>query len=59
MLKRTLLSVLAALGLALGLAACERGPGEKAGRAIDRAGERTRDAIDDTRDKVHDSTAPK
>ena len=37
--------VLAAAGVLVLLAACEKGPMEKAGKAIDRAGEKTGDKI--------------
>jgi len=37
--------ILAAAGILLLLAACDKGPMEKAGRALDRAGERTGDKI--------------
>ena len=40
-------SVLAAACVALTLAACDQGPMEKAGRAIDRAGEKAGDKIKD------------
>jgi hypothetical protein len=59
MFKKTLLSLMAAVVLGLGFAGCERGPGEKAGRQIDRAGERTRDTIEDTGDRIRESTERK
>jgi len=37
--------ILAAAGIALLLAACDQGPMEKAGKAIDRAGQKTGDMI--------------
>lgn len=37
--------ILAVAGIALALAACDRGPMEKAGKALDRAGEKTEDKI--------------
>jgi hypothetical protein len=55
MLKRSLVSLLAALTLAVGFLGCERGPAEKAGRELDRAGERTRDTINDTGDRARDA----
>ena len=39
--------ILAACGVALVLTACDRGPLEKAGRAVDRAGEKAGDKIKD------------
>jgi hypothetical protein len=39
--------ILAAAGVALVLAACDQGPLEKAGKAVDRAGEKTGDKIKD------------
>jgi len=39
--------VLAAAGVALVLSACDPGPLEKAGKAVDRAGEKTGDKIKD------------
>jgi hypothetical protein len=38
---------LAAAGVALFLSACDQGPLERAGRAVDRAGEKTRDKINE------------
>jgi hypothetical protein len=39
--------------LLLGIAACEReGPAERAGRGVDRAGERVRDTVDPPRGPV-------
>lgn len=46
---KKLLTRLFALGLGLGLAACEEGSFEKAGRSIDKAAE-------DTKDKLKDAT---
>ena len=45
--KRKSWGILAAAGLALLLASCDRGPLEKAGRAVDRAGEKAGDKIRD------------
>jgi hypothetical protein len=39
--------ILAVAGVALVLAACDQGPLEKAGKAVDRAGEKTGDKIKD------------
>jgi len=39
--------ILAAAGVALVLAACDPGPLEKAGKAIDRAGEKVGDKVKD------------
>jgi hypothetical protein len=47
MLKWTSWKILAAAGVALALAACDPGPFQKAGKAIDRAGEKTGDKIKD------------
>ena len=47
-LSRLLLSAL----LLLGLAACERGPAERTGRSIDRAGQSLRDTVDPPRGPV-------
>lgn len=48
-----LLVLLPALALGLGLAACDKpGPAEQAGRSMDRAGERLRDAVDPPRGPV-------
>ncbi len=46
-LMKRLLMVLAAAGVALGLGACDEGPFQKAGKSIDRAGEKTGDKIKD------------
>ena len=46
MIKR-FLTVVTAAGLALTLAACEEGPLEKAGKSIDKAGEKAGDKIKD------------
>ncbi len=56
MFKKTLLSVLATLALAVGFAGCERGPAERAGRNIDRSTERAGDAIEDAGDRIEDAT---
>lgn len=45
---RRLLTVVAAAGIALGLGACEKGPLEKAGKAVDKATEKTGDKIKDS-----------
>jgi len=37
--------LLAAIGVALALSACDQGPLEKAGKAVDRAGEKMGDKI--------------
>jgi len=51
-MKRSLLMI-PMLALGLGLAACdEPGPAEQAGRQMDRAGERIRDAVDPPRGPV-------
>jgi hypothetical protein len=44
-LKRKSWRILAAAGIGLVLAACDQGPMEKAGKAIDRAGQKTGDAL--------------
>lgn len=44
---KRLLSLLAAALVALGLSACEEGAFEKAGRSIDKAGEKAKDKIED------------
>jgi hypothetical protein len=41
------LKILAAAGVALVLAACDPGPAEKAGKAVDRAGEKLGDKVRD------------
>jgi predicted small secreted protein len=49
------LVIIPVLALSLGLAACDDpapGPAEQAGRQIDRAGERIRDAVDPPRGPV-------
>ena len=55
-MPRTLKSVLPALGIVAALAAtaaCTReGPAERAGRGLDRAGERVRDTVDPPRGPV-------
>jgi hypothetical protein len=56
-MPRTLKSVLPALGIVAALAAtaaCARreGPAERAGRGLDRAGERVRDTVDPPRGPV-------
>jgi len=59
MFRKTLISTLATLVLALGFAGfagCERGPAEKAGRRIDRAGERAGDEIEKAGDRIEDAT---
>lgn len=38
--------------LLLGLAACQEGPGERAGRSLDRAGQSLRDTVDPPRGPV-------
>jgi hypothetical protein len=38
--------------LLLGLAACDQGPAERAGRSIDRAGQNVRDTVDPPRGPV-------
>ena len=45
--KRTAWKMLAAACVALVLAACDQGPLEKAGKAVDRAGEKAGDKIKD------------
>ena len=51
-MKRSLLMI-PMLAVGLGLAACdEPGPAEQAGRQMDRAGERIRDAVDPPRGPV-------
>lgn len=44
---KRLLSVLAAGAVALGLAGCEEGIFEKAGRSVDKANEKVKDKIED------------
>ena len=44
---KRLLMVLAAAAFALGLGACDDGPFQKAGKSIDRAGEKTGDKVKD------------
>lgn len=45
-----------ALGVALtGLAACEKGPAEKAGEKIDNAAKKAGDKMEDTGDKIKDA----
>ena len=44
---RRILSLLAAAAVALGLAACEEGAFEKAGRNVDKAAEKVEDKIED------------
>jgi hypothetical protein len=52
-LPRTLLPVLAVLAALAATAACTReGPAERAGRNLDRAGERVRDTVDPPRGPV-------
>jgi predicted small secreted protein len=46
-LKRRTWRILAAAGLVLALAACEKNAMEKAGKAVDRAGEKVGDKIRD------------
>lgn len=46
-LVKRLLMILAVAGVALGLGACDEGPLQKAGKSIDRAGEKTGDKIKD------------
>jgi hypothetical protein len=46
-LAKKLLMVLTAAGIAAGLAACDEGPLEKAGRKIDNAGEKAGDKLKD------------
>jgi len=46
-LKQMPWKILAAATLAVVLAACDNGPFEKAGKAVDRAGEKTGDKIKD------------
>jgi hypothetical protein len=41
------LKILAAAGVVLALAACDPGPMEKAGKAVDRAGEKVGDKVKD------------
>lgn len=45
-MRKILATLLPALVLALPLMACSEGPGERAGRSLDRAGENIRDTID-------------
>ena len=52
MLKKTIAMVLSVLSVSLLLAACERGPAEKAGRKLDRAGEDVRRGAEDLGDKI-------
>lgn len=50
---KSLLPVLAVLVAVVGTSACTReGPGERAGRSLDRAGERVRDTVDPPRGPV-------
>jgi hypothetical protein len=52
-LKRSLLPALAVVAALAATAACTReGPGERAGRSLDRAGERVRDTVDPPRGPV-------
>jgi predicted small lipoprotein YifL len=46
-LKRSLWKVVAAAGISLALAGCEKGPLEKAGKAVDRAADKAGDKIRD------------
>ncbi|MFC4169490.1 hypothetical protein [Teichococcus aestuarii] len=46
MMRKILAATLPALVLVLPLMACSEGPGESAGRSLDRAGENIRDTID-------------
>jgi predicted small secreted protein len=46
------LQVLSALVILLPLAACNEGPGERAGRSLDNAGQSVRDAVDPPRGPV-------
>lgn len=45
-MRKLITAVLPALALILPLMACSEGPGERAGRSLDRAGENIRDTID-------------
>ena len=52
-LPKSLLPALAVLAALTATAACTReGPGERAGRGLDRAGERVRDSVDPPRGPV-------
>jgi hypothetical protein len=52
-LPKSLLPALAVLAALAATAACTReGPGERAGRGLDRAGERVRDTVDPPRGPV-------
>lgn len=46
-LSKKLLLILAAAGIVSGLGACEKGPMEKAGEKIDKAGKKVGDKVDD------------
>ena len=47
MVKWTRMKMLAAAGVALALTACDPGPMQKAGKAVDRAGEKVGDKAKD------------
>lgn len=51
-MRKMMAVTLPALALVLPLMACSEGPGERAGRGLDRAGENIRDTIDPPRGPV-------
>jgi hypothetical protein len=52
---KTLTTLFALLALVLTTAACQEGPGEKAGRKIDNAADKAGRAIENAGDKVRDA----
>jgi hypothetical protein len=52
---KTLAALLLALGLSLGLTACDEGPLEEAGEEVDEAFEDAGDGIDDAADSIEDA----
>ncbi len=52
--RNTLCSLLAAALLSLGLAACQKGPAERAGERVDRAADKAGDSIERATDRARD-----
>ncbi len=52
-------TILLAVSVVLALAACEKGPAEKAGAAVDRAVDKAGKAIEKTGDNVRDAVKKK
>lgn len=56
MVRKSVALLLALVSMSFIFAGCERDSAEKAGREIDRAGEKVRDGIEDLGDEIEDAT---